>query len=630
MLPNSYYSVVLNLPHNAWGIQGKYLLGGASNDNKINTNQLKQSISEVKTELKNIISSQAEIYKRIKKYYKDNLQKNFNNMSFEDFLKTYSSLGSMEKVTNLSNKKQKSTSKKQITSDDLSAIFDKYQKENWEDVDKALSLFLDARFTNKKSLEAHINKTLAKYENDVKIRISNIINFLDSLDATTQQQLKAYWHGQEKTIFDGKQKDSFKIIDDNMLEIKKSLDNAKRKASKNNIFARRELSKAKQQIKNIIDTEWQSDLEYSNLPVENQNQIKQRMIDYAIYTFLQGNPETSGKTYNNITQQTIEAPIVIKKGKAKKLARSSVQELMPQFSLSQKIDINTLLKHIQFSRSGDISTRSIPVMVTATWDDNTLEQNQSLINELFAEYKANTNDINATFENFAKEIKKIQIKTQEVQDKIDDYILLRKDETSDFDFAIAFSDKLYHPFEDNKHLKNIGLENGSLFTNLNGFLNNSIGEELNEMMIFTLLNTSTASLYSHRTKDITPYISKILNAYILNLTMNPTNFAKQLLNQHNFSGEILYLYKIGGFNIPVFEALSQIYQNLSNFETNKQLIQFSITPDSSNAYQLYASAKLQASADKQAQWEYVATQVANNTALHIVANLHQITDMFMV
>jgi hypothetical protein len=38
MLPNSYYSVVLNLPHNAWGIQGKYLLGGASNDNKINTN----------------------------------------------------------------------------------------------------------------------------------------------------------------------------------------------------------------------------------------------------------------------------------------------------------------------------------------------------------------------------------------------------------------------------------------------------------------------------------------------------------------------------------------------------------------------------------------------------------------
>jgi hypothetical protein len=77
-------------------------------------------------------------------------------------------------------------------------------------------------------------------------------------------------------------------------------------------------------------------------------------------------------------------------------------------------------------------------------------------------------------------------------------------------------------------LANIGLDNGTLSTNLNSFLNGPLGKAINENMVFSLLNTSKASAYSNYMLALSSYISQILNAYILDLTMDPLNFVQQL------------------------------------------------------------------------------------------------------
>lgn len=625
-LPNSYWSVILNLPNNSFiGEMQSNLDNGSLS---INEQSFKIGLAQAKKQLQQIISTQEGIYNKVKEYYINHLKSKASNQeSFEDFLKNYSHLGAINKIANISNQKNDDNSI-EIIPDNLYAQFDKFQKENWEDVDTALSLFFNRQYKDKDKLKDHINKTLLKFEKDKQKRINNLLEFLNNLDKATKESLEKQWHGQEQTIFNGKDYD---IITKNYTAISESLSRARTAASKKAIFAQKELQLARKNITDILlsddSAQWRKDMEFDSLPKDAQKQLLKRMQDYAILQFVMQTGLSD--SYGSIDMAQLEQPIKIIKGKQRKSARANVQELKPQFNLGKMFDKETLKNNIIAIHSGGERQRTITTYVTAKWPYEDTEYAQELLSEMYQQYKTDVSATSETFDDFKKGLFKLQERIQEVQDKIDDYILLGDKEKNNFPYAIAFSDKLYHPFEDNSHLANIGLDNGTLSTNLNSFLNGPLGRAINENMAFSLLNTSKASAYSNYMLDLSSYISQILNAYILDLTMDPLNFVQQLQQQYGFSGEVLYMYKFGGFNIPVFEALQQIYNKMEAFELQKQLIKTLIIADTSNPIQIYTSALVNNPEDQTARWNYVANYIASNTGVKVIADLHQITQMFL-
>lgn len=625
-LPNSYWSVILNLPNNSFIDKMQFNLN--NNSLSINEQSFEAGLIQAKKQLQKIISTQASIYNKVKEYYIKYLQNKASNYeSFEDFLKNYSHLGDINKIANISNQKNTNNSI-EIIPDNLYAQFDKFQKENWEDVDTALSLFFNRRYKDKDKLKDHINKMLLKFEEDKQKRINNLLEFLNNLDKATKESLEKQWHGQEQTIFNGKDYD---IITKNYTAISESLSRARAAASKKAIFAQKELQSARKNITDILlsddSAQWRKDMEFDSLPKDAQKQLLKRMQDYAILQFV---IQTGlSNSYGSIDMAQLEYPIKIIKGKQRKSARANVQELKPQFNLGKMFDEKTLKNNIIAMHNGNERQRTITTYVTAKWPDEDIEHASELLSEMYQQYKADTSKTFETFDDFKKELFNLQERIQEVQDKVDDYILLGDKEKKNFPYAIAFSDKLYHPLENNTHLANIGLDNGTLSTNLNNFLNGPLGKAVNENIVFSLLNTSRASVYSNYMIALSSYISQILNAYILDLTMDPLNFVQQLQQRHGFSGEVLYMYKFGGFNIPVFEALQQIYNKMEAFELQKQLIKTLIIADTSNPVQIYTSALINNSKDQTARWNYVANYIASNTGVKVIADLHQITQMFL-
>ena len=639
-IPNGFYSVILDLPFNSYRNEGKsYLIG----DNSEGNIDVSKDIMTAIRQLESIITSQQTLYDNIEIYY-NNVLRQKNGPTFQDFLKSYSSLGDIQKVANISSSRKNSA--KKILAPNLSKYLQKFELSNWEAVDAALQWHFDKNKTAN-DVQESIKNAEDKMTESIKNKHEQIKNILSALETLKREnkdlytELQEKWRGKNEVIF-GKERDEkgnlkelqkishlTQEVQKEISRLEKAGEKIYRNDSKTAVFTASGLKTVKSQIKKIVDN-WYDDSDYKNLELtsEEQNTIKKRAFDYVLL-------QLSGRSsYQGITEEKLKEPIVSKKGQEKKTARSIIQEISFDLGSFSNQDISN---SIIVSRSGDIKTRPIKTIVSSKIkianDEAAWKKQEQQLKELHGMYKKVEGDYKKTFDQFEQQLKELTIKIEYEQDKVDDYMILGENliggDASKAPYAIAFSDKLYSAYGvSGQGLSNIGLEHGNLLTNIEQ-LSSSNNEIFDERIIFTLLNSSYASAYKNYTTAISAYIEKILNAYIYNITFNPLNFVKQLQQKHGFQGEVLYIYKIGGFNIPLFEALQQVVNNFNTLEQNKQLIQTSIVPDTSNAFQLYANARASYPDNKTEQWNYVAHQVANNTDIKIKMDLHQLTNMFI-
>lgn len=221
------------------------------------------------------------------------------------------------------------------------------------------------------------------------------------------------------------------------------------------------------------------------------------------------------------------------------------------------------------------------------------------------------------------------------KDKIDDYIILHDDKNSSTaKYILAFSDKLKYAADNvniigNEHQNKENISSSFLTTmDLLSSLTSS-----QEGFIFAILNGSPVSAFSDYASKYSQQIERIFISLIYDLAYNPNNFTsyiKQTYQSLDFSNtQTLYLHRTGPKIIPSFEILESTLNMLIALEHNlitAEPINVSIYYSSLSLNDLYdeeAYGKAKP-AEKIAQWNNVARQVAESIKLQVIMNLSPI------
>ena len=440
-LVNNYYSVVLDFPFNTYIDKGTQYLIGEQNDDGID---LSKDINSAIKLLENTINEQKQLYKAIEAYYNKKFSR---KTSFSEFLKHYSSLGDVTKVANLSANKTDKHQKK-IIPPNIDKYLHTFQQQNWESVDIALDLHFRKNSITADKLEEWVSKNDTKIARQTQQNLKSVKNILMNLQKLEQEnqtfysQIRESWLGEEKTIF-GQERDAsgnlaeYKELSQFVVAVQKKIDLLQEqgqeifnKNSKNVVFTKQGQKTVRKEIQTIVDS-WFANSKYKDMQLtqEQRNMIQKRAADFILLKLANTN------SYNGITLDKLNSPIIVTKKQNRKTARSSVQEISPSFNLNEAINGEDIRNNIIIGRSGDIKFRPIKRMVASTLQiDPNDEEQQKQLEQLYGIYKKTTDKITQTFDEFQKSLSQLKTTIEYEQDKVDDYLILG-DNITDDDFG---------------------------------------------------------------------------------------------------------------------------------------------------------------------------------------------------
>lgn len=230
------------------------------------------------------------------------------------------------------------------------------------------------------------------------------------------------------------------------------------------------------------------------------------------------------------------------------------------------------------------------------------------------------------------------IKLSSVKDKIDNYLIVKdKNDPTKAKFTLAFSDKLQYGAD------NISLVGSKHTESLTSSLLNSldlIGKLAipQETFLFSALNSSPVSAFGSygAQEKIAATLEKLLTSLVFELAYNPDNFTAQLgvLHQNlNFSSnKTLYLHRSGPKVIPSFQILESTLKSIESLELQSETLQpinVNIFYESRSASEFWDDQRAKEYGgmppeEKRAEWNFVASQVADSIYLQVLMNLSPI------
>lgn len=236
-----------------------------------------------------------------------------------------------------------------------------------------------------------------------------------------------------------------------------------------------------------------------------------------------------------------------------------------------------------------------------------------------------------------------EIKTMNVQDKVDDFLTFGQKDSED-SYVLAFSDKLYNAYSEGKSqglksLSIIGDGAANLLSSLDLIFEASdeysFSKEIKDQLVFTLLNMSSVSILASEAREsienIQNFVKQLLVASFSQIAFNTSNFIKTLENMGYTSKKVIYLTQANNIISPLSTTLKGLVQQLQG-NSIEELVSVVISPSSAySAKALLKSAVLHEGAGAEngpARWNYVASQVASNTKLSVAMNILALSQYF--
>lgn len=225
-------------------------------------------------------------------------------------------------------------------------------------------------------------------------------------------------------------------------------------------------------------------------------------------------------------------------------------------------------------------------------------------------------------------------------DKIDN---LAKIKTDKGNYYIAFSDK----FKNSRQLSAIGLVGSAHLngkqeisidpTNLASSLDllGSVNDNLAEALIFTMLNMSSASILSngenaaHLESTIKAMALSYFQEFAFNLNNFIANVAESIAPDISENNTLLAFNLSDGLFVKSSEVLIGLKKQLESLSLIEDIVTVQIKYDTVHrAYPLWDASLHRHPHDRDARWNWVANQVANNTSLAIVMNTQALMQIF--
>lgn len=258
---------------------------------------------------------------------------------------------------------------------------------------------------------------------------------------------------------------------------------------------------------------------------------------------------------------------------------------------------------------------------------------------LIKEGKIKTSQWHLETDEFGEELYK-DYKMMPEDDKIDNLIKIR---TKEQNYYIAFSDKFKNARQlsaigligsahlDSKQKLNINPSNLASSIDLLG----SINDNLVEALVFTMLNMSSASILSNgeNSANLENTIKAMALSFFQDFAFNLNNFIVNMAN--SIASDITENNTLLAFNLSdgLFVKSSEVLIGLKKQLESLSLIEDIVTVQAKydtahQAYPLWDASLHRHPYDRDARWNWVANQVANNTSLAIVMNTQALMQIF--
>lgn len=613
--PNGAFSVILNVPHNPYASTANF----GSYQMAAKAFKLENALEEAKKMLQQQIKEQTSIYADLKTYFKNDLNANLDldillkqnqkrenpiqEMDFENYQRELNSLMFEYKSKYIGFfSKRNQTNYNTIDQEILNLINVTYQKikqlngQQASEVDKKIQKINNA---NKGVTGAYYNVKLGL---DGSVTINNQTAKIDVKALTNLQNKFSYLMQKEKKTFA-------------QLNAIKNLKGARKKNSiLQNIFD--DIYGETGLVKKIIDI-----FQSMDTPIIIPKNLASEIVTELLKSGITDTKEMASLEFsrNPYSDEHISA------------ISGDLFEFSAQAELEK--DIQDILGEVDYNKLflGGVVTEKTRVILQIRSErkkrskkaENNFKQRTKLISEE-----------NKKLHNFFDE----SIKLAEVKDKIDNYLLVKDtQDLSKVKFTLAFSDKLkYSP-------DGISLIGGQHTESSSSTLLNSldlIGKLSipQSSFIFSVLNSSPASAFAGygREKNIAQTLEDLLTSLVFDLAYNPNNFTAYLSriygNLDLSNNRTLYLHRSGPKIIPSFQILQATLDSLTTIEEYKHLFQpvkVAINYGNKSGSQFWNNEKASEyskmdSEQKQAEWNYVATQVANSIYISVIMNLSPI------
>ena len=258
---------------------------------------------------------------------------------------------------------------------------------------------------------------------------------------------------------------------------------------------------------------------------------------------------------------------------------------------------------------------------------------------LIKEGKIKTSQWHLETDEFGKELyKDYQLMPED--DKIDNLIKIG---TKEQNYYIAFSDK----FKNARQLSAIGLVGSAHLdskqkinidpSNLASSIDllGSVNDNLVEALIFTILNMSSASILSNgeNSANLENTIKAMALSFFQEFAFNLNNFIINMANSIapdiSKNNTLLAFNLSDGLFVKSSEVLIGLKKQLESLSLIEDIVTVQIKYDTIHrAYPLWDASLHRHPHNRDARWNWVANQVANNTSLAIVMNTQALMQIF--
>lgn len=613
--PNGAFSVILNVPHNPYASTANF----GSYQMAAKAFKLDNALEEAKKMLQQQIKEQTSIYADLKAYFKNDLNA---NLDLDILLKQNQKRENPIQEMDFENYQHELNSLMFEYKSKYIGFFSKRNQTNYSTIDQEIINLINTTYQKIKQLNnqqaSEVNKKIQKINNANKGVAGAYYNVKLSLDGnvtinnqTTKIDVKSLTNLQKKfSYLMQKEKKTFA-----QLNAIKNLKGARKKNSiLQNIFD--DIYGETGLVKEIIDA-----FQTMDTPITIPKNLASEIATELLKSGIDSTKEMASLEFsrNPYSDEHI----------------SSISGDLFEFSVQAEFekDIQDILGEADYTKLflGGVVTEKTRVILQVRPErkkrskkaENNFKQRTKLISEE-----------NKKLHNFFDE----SIKLAEVKDKIDNYLLVKDtQDLSKVKFTLAFSDKLkYSP-------DGISLIGGQHAESSSSTLLNSldlIGKLSipQSSFIFSALNSSPASAFAGygREKNIAQTLEDLLTSLVFDLAYNPNNFTAYLSriygNLDLSNNRTLYLHRSGPKIIPSFQILQATLDSLTTIEEYKHLFQpvkVAISYGSKSGSQFWNNEKASQyskmdSEQKKAEWNYVATQVANSIYISVIMNLSPI------
>lgn len=258
---------------------------------------------------------------------------------------------------------------------------------------------------------------------------------------------------------------------------------------------------------------------------------------------------------------------------------------------------------------------------------------------LIKEGKIKTSQWHLETDEFGEELYK-DYKLISEDDKIDNLV---KIQTKEQNYYIAFSDK----FKNARQLSAIGIVGSAHLdskqklninpTNLASSIDllGSINDNLVEALVFTMLNMSSASILSNgeNSANLESTIKAMALSFFQEFAFNLNNFIKNVADSIapdiSENNTLLAFNLSDGLFVKSSEVLIGLKKQLESLSLIEDIVTVQAKYDTTHqAYPLWDASLHRHPHDRDARWNWVANQVANNTSLAIVMNTQALMQIF--